>query len=271
MDVLKALGVSIADIEKNSETDVEHKLTVPYLEKILGYTKENGVVIKFRVARPVPVGSRFETIIPDIAIYVDDKPFLLIDSKPINKTITPLDANEAVSNGRLYEFPQQFPYSIVSTGLKWEIYATLTGVFLGDHEAVPDVHTAKQLLSKGLPLVSPEKKHEAERLLETRKLIQDRKSLQALFKECKKRIEVEGKRGIAALSEISKIILVKIYEEEFSIKDKRQYRFSTVFLDEQQKAFPQKTRQQSLTNYLLKQINTIALENLKEFFQKQAV
>jgi len=120
MDVLKALGVSIGDIERNSETDVEHKVTVPYLEKILGYTKENGAVFKFRVAKTIQVGSRFETIIPDITIYVDGEPFLMVESKPINKTIGSRDVNEAISNGRLYEFPKQFPFSIVSTGLKWE-------------------------------------------------------------------------------------------------------------------------------------------------------
>lgn len=47
MDILKVLGVSIGDVEKNSETDVEHKITVPYLERILNYTKNNGSLFRF--------------------------------------------------------------------------------------------------------------------------------------------------------------------------------------------------------------------------------
>jgi hypothetical protein len=160
MDILKALGVSISDIEKNSETDVEHKITVPYLEKILGYQKSNGVEVKFRVSKSVPVGSRFEPITPDIAVYVNGEPFLMIDSKPINRTISPSDTNEAISNGRLYEFPKQFPFSIVSTGLRWEVYETLSGGYLGDHEAIMDIHGAKRALSRGLPQVPLSKKLE---------------------------------------------------------------------------------------------------------------
>jgi len=143
MDVLKAVDVSLGELEKNSETDVEHKVTVPFLKQILGYTKEKGARFKIRIAKNVPVGSRFEQITPDIAVYVDDEPFLMVESKPINKTISPGDVSEAISNGRLYEFPKQFPFSIVSTGLKWETYETLSGQYLGDHEAIVDVFRAK--------------------------------------------------------------------------------------------------------------------------------
>lgn len=72
MDILKRLGVSISDIQRNSETDVEHKITVPFLEKVLGFTKENGVKKKFRVAKNIPVGSRMEIITPDIAVNASD-------------------------------------------------------------------------------------------------------------------------------------------------------------------------------------------------------
>lgn len=101
MDILKELGVSIDDVERNSETDVEHKITVPFLRKILGYTKENGANFKFRVSKNIPVGSRFEKITPDIAIYLNSEPFLMVESKPINKIIGQEDSNEAISNGRL--------------------------------------------------------------------------------------------------------------------------------------------------------------------------
>ena len=47
---LRSLGVSIGDIEKNPETDLEHKITIPYLEKNLGHAKENSVDMKFRLA-----------------------------------------------------------------------------------------------------------------------------------------------------------------------------------------------------------------------------
>lgn len=241
MDILKVLGVSIGDVEKNSEADVEQKITVPFLERILGYTKDNGVNKKIRVAKNIPVGNRFERIIPDIAIYVDEEPFLMVESKPINRTISQGDVNEAVSNGRLYEFPKQFPFSIVSTGLRWETYDTLSGKYQGDHEAIMDVYRAKKFLQRGLPPVPDSKKIEAERLIKTRRLIQDRKSLQGLFKECKTRIEAEGKHGHEALAEISKIILAKIYEEQFSVEQKRTYRFSSNFINTQIRAYPNKT------------------------------
>lgn len=240
MNVLKVLGVSIADVEKNSEGDVEQKITVPFLEQILGYTIDNGATKKVRVAKNIPVGNRFERIIPDIAIYVDNEPFLMVESKPINRTISQRDVNEAISNGRLYEFPKQFPFSIVSTGLKWETYDTLSGRYQGNHEVVMDVYRAKSFLRRGLPLVSDSKKNEAERLIKTRRLIEDRKSLQRLFKECKTRIEAEGKHGKDALAEISRIILAKIYEEQFSVEQKRTYRFSTDFINTQIQHYPTK-------------------------------
>ncbi len=240
MDILKELGVSIGDVERNSETDVEHKITVPFLQKILEYKGENGALFKFRVTRNVPVGSRFERITPDIAIYVNSEPFLMIESKPINKTIEQGDANEAISNGRLYEFPKKFPSSVVSTGLKWETYDTLGGSYLGDSEAIPDIYRAQRMVRSGIPLVATSKKQEAERLKETRRLVRDRHELQALFKECKTRIEAEGKYGHEALAEISKIILAKIYEEEHSVKKSRPYRFSSSFINEQVRAYPQK-------------------------------
>lgn len=240
MEVLKRLGVSISDIERNSESDVEHKITAPFLETILGYTKDNGAESKFRVTKNVPVGSRFERITPDIAVYVDSEPFLMIESKPINKTIDPTDVNEAVSNGRLYEFPKQFPFSIVSTGLKWETYDTLNGLYIGNSDSIPDVNKARRMIRGGIPLVNQYKKLEAERLKETYRLIRDRQELQALFKECKIRIEAEGKHGHDALEEISKTILVKIYEEEHSVKDSRPYRFYLPFINDQVKAYPSK-------------------------------
>jgi len=240
MDILKVLGVAIGDVEKNSEGDVEQKVTVPFLEGILGYIKENGVDKKVRVAKNIPVGNRFEKIIPDIAVYVDNEPFLMIESKPINRTISQTDVNEAISNGRLYEFPKQFPFSIVSTGLRWETYDTLSGKYQGDHEAIMDVYRARSLLKRGLPLVPDSKKMEAERLISTRKLIQDRKSLQALFTECKTRIEAEGKHGNEALAEISKVILAKIFEEQFSVEQKRTYRFSSAFINNQIRDYPNK-------------------------------
>lgn len=240
MDILKILGVSIGDVEKNSEGDAEQKITIPFLEQVLNFTKANGVDKKVRVAKNIPVGNRFETIIPDVAIYVNNEPFLMVESKPINRTISQTDANEAISNGRLYEFPKQFPFSVVSTGLKWEVYDTLSGRYQGDHEAIMDVYRAKKFLETGLPLVPDSKKDEAERLIKTRRLIQDRKSLQGLFKECKTRIEAEGKYGHEALSEISKIILAKIYEEQFSVEQKRTYRFSTDFINTQIRDYPNK-------------------------------
>lgn len=240
MDVLKLLEVSIGSIQRSSETDVEHKVTVPFLEKILDYTKENGVEKSFRVAKNIPVGQRLELIIPDIAIYVDGEPFVIVESKPINRTIAQQDANEAISNGRLYEFPKQFPYSVVSTGLKWEVYDTLSGQYLGDHNAIPDVYRAKRMVARGFPFVPDAKKLEAQRLIETRILIKDRKALHNVFKECKTRIEAEGKHGHEALSEISKIILAKIYEEKYSAEQQRTYRFSSLFIEEQLKAYPKK-------------------------------
>lgn len=240
MDILKELGISISDISQNSETDVEHKITVPYLEGILGYTNENGTGKKFRVAKNIPVGSRLEVITPDIAIYVDNEPFLIVESKPINKTITAGDANEAISNGRLYEFPKQFPYSIVSTGLKWETYDTLSGMFLGNGDAIPDLYRARRMIQSGIPLVPEMKKLEAERLKETRRLINDRQELQNLFNQCKIRIEAEGKHGHDALAEISKIILAKIFEEQYSVKDSRPYRFTLSFINEQTAAYRDK-------------------------------
>jgi len=251
MDILKELGVSISDIERNSETDVEHKITVPFLEKILGYTKENGAQLKFRVAKNIPVGSRFEKVTPDITVYIDAEPFLMIDSKPINKMIGQEDSNEAISNGRLYEFPKQFPYSIVSTGLKWETYDTLSGLYLGDNDAIPDVYRARRIIQSGVPLVSQSKKSEAERLKETRYLIRDRQELQALFKECKTRIEAEGKHGHDALGEISKIILAKIYEEEHSVMESRPYRFSLPFINDQVRVFPKKNATDILNEIFL--------------------
>lgn len=148
LDILKVLGITVSDIERNSETDVEHKIIVPFLETVLGYTKENNVEKKFRVAKTIPVGSRLERITPDIAVYINGEPFLLIDSKPINRTIRAVDVNEAISNGRLYEFPKQFPYSIVSTGLKWEVYDTTSGAYLGDVDAIPDIYRAKKCLKE---------------------------------------------------------------------------------------------------------------------------
>lgn len=240
LDILKVLDITVSDIEKNSETDVEHKIIVPLLETVLGYTQENNVEKKFRVAKNIPVGSRLERISPDIAVYVNKEPFLLIDSKPVNRTIVAMDVNEAISNGRLYEFPKQFPYSIVSTGLKWEVYNTTSGAYLGDVDAIPDIYRAKKMFERGFPLVTDVKKLEAHRLIETRRLIHDRQAIQSLFKECKVRIEAEGKYGIEALSEISKILLAKIFEEQYSVEDKRKYRFSSDFIEEQTKAYPKR-------------------------------
>jgi type I restriction enzyme M protein len=237
---IKSLGIKIKDIQANSESDVEHKVIVPFLEKIKGYTSKNGVEKRFRKAKVVPVGGRLEKIIPDIAIYVDSEPFLMVDSKPINRTIEIGDVNESISNARLYELPKQFPFSIVSTGLNWEIYDTLSGVYLGDHDSIPDINRAKVILQKGVRTVPDTKAEEAQRILEAKSLIKDRHKLYSVFKECKTRIEAEGKHGHEALAEISKIILAKIYEEQYHVEDQRTYRFSIDFIDGEKRDHPGK-------------------------------
>lgn len=240
-DLLRRVGVKLSDIQKNSETDVEHKVTVPFLERVLGYTKANGAELRFRVSKTLQVGSAFRPFIPDIAVYVNGEPFLMIDSKPINKTIDMSDVNEAVSNGRLYEYPKQFPISLVSTGLKWEVYDTLTSEYLGDENAIPDINGAKVQLTKGLPNVPDYKKLEAERYVATLSLIKDQQKLGDLFKKCYTYIDADGKKFHEALGEISKIILAKLYEEQYAVEEKRPYRFSLDFLEQQLNAYPEKT------------------------------
>jgi type I restriction enzyme M protein len=232
MDILKVLGVLLSDIEKNTESDVEQKVIVPWLKR-LGYTPENGARLVFRKSKAVPVGSRFETIIPDIAIYMNEEPFMILDSKPINRTIQQGDVNEAVSNGRLYEFPKQFPLSVVSTGLRWEVYSTSDREYLGDERAIPDVKEARRIVKEGLPEVTDSERKEAERFIRTRILIKDEGKARALFAETKTRIEAEGKRGLVALGEMSRLILAKIYEEQHSVQEDRPSRFSTEFLERQ--------------------------------------
>ena len=237
---IKALNLKISDIQPNSEADAEQKITVPYLKQVSGYSPQNGASMTIRSAKSVHVGGRMETIIPDIAVYVSKEPFLIVESKPINRTIDISDANEAISNARLYELPKQFPFSLVSTGLNWEIYDTLSGLYIGDYQALPDIHRAKAILSKGVQPVPDAKAIEAQRIVESRRLIKDQQKLYAIFKECKTRIEAEGKHGHEALTEISKLILAKIYEEEFCVKEDRTYRFSLAFLAQQRQAYPQK-------------------------------
>lgn len=232
MDILKVLGVLLSDIEKDTESDVEQKVIVPWLKR-LGYTPENGARLVFRKSKAVPVGSRFETIIPDIAIYMNEEPFMILDSKPINRTIQQGDVNEAVSNGRLYEFPKQFPLSVVSTGLRWEVYSTSDREYLGDERAIPDVKEARRIVKEGLPEVTDSERKEAERFIRTRILIKDEGKARALFAETKTRIEAEGKRGLVALGEMSRLILAKIYEEQHSVQEDRPSRFSTEFLERQ--------------------------------------
>lgn len=253
MDVLKRIGVLIGDIERNSETDVEHKVIIPYLEQ-LGYGKESGASFIFRVSKMIPVGSRLEEIIPDVAIYMDGQPFIMLESKPINRSIQVGDKNEAVSNGRLYEFPKMFPRSVVSTGLKWEVYETSTGRYLGDHRAVPHIDEAKDILEGKVPEVTDAERREAERMIATRILIKDEKKLRSLFEECKTRINAEGKRFQLGLSEMSKLILAKIYEEQYSVQENRPDRFSTEFIEEQLKARPRETAT-SVVNEVFREAN----------------
>ncbi len=232
MDILKVLGVLLSDIERDTESDVEQKVIVPWLKR-LGYTPENGARLTFRKSKTVPVGSRFETIIPDIAIYMNEEPFMILDSKPINRTIQQSDVNEAVSNGRLYEFPKQFPLSVVSTGLRWEVYRTSDREYAGDERAIPDIRKARRIVKEGLPEVTDSERKEAERFIQTRILIKDEGKARALFAETKTRIEAEGKRGLVALGEMSRLILAKIYEEQHSVQEDRTNRFSTEFLERQ--------------------------------------
>jgi type I restriction enzyme M protein len=247
LDILRFLGIRVSDIQRNSESEIEHKIVMPYLQRALGYTDENGAAIRLRVSKTIQVGSSSRRFLPDIAVYVDREPFLMIDCKPINKGIEEGDVNEAVSNARLYEFPKQFPLSIVTTGLKWEVYDSITRNFRGDYSSIPNVKEAKLLIQHGLAPVSDSKKKEAERFLATRILIKDRQKLGSLFKECYTRIEAEGKKFHEALSEISKIILAKIYEEQYSVEEQRPYRFSREFLDQQLTAYPKKDATQILT------------------------
>lgn len=232
MDILKVLGVLLSDIERDTESDVEQKVIVPWLKR-LGYTPENGARLVFRKSKGVPVGSRFETIVPDIAIYMDDEPFMILDSKPVNRTIQQSDVNEAVSNGRLYEFPKQFPLAVVSTGLRWEVYKTSDREYVGDERAIPDIRKARRIVKDGLPEVTESERKEAERFIRTRILIKDEGKARALFAKTKTRIEAEGKRGLVALGEMSRLILAKIYEEQHSVQEDRPNRFSTEFLDRQ--------------------------------------
>lgn len=237
---LKILKLAIRDIQPNSELEAEDKVTLPYLKTVKGYVTDNEVHLRIRVSKNVHVGGRFERIAPDIAIYISSEPFMIVESKPINRTIEIGDVNEAVSNARLYELPKQFPFSLVSTGLNWELYDSNSGVYIGDYQSVPDIQRAKALIKSGFPLVPEAKAEEAQRFIEARKLIQDRQKLYEVFKECKTRIEAEGKHGQEALSEISKIILAKIYEEQYHVKENRVYRFSLEFIDQQKAAYTEK-------------------------------
>ncbi len=84
---------------KNSEADVEQTVTAfsgarswLYKRKWCEQENQSGKEHSYR--------SRFETIIPDLAVYVDAQPFLMVKPKPINRTISQIDVNEAISNAR---------------------------------------------------------------------------------------------------------------------------------------------------------------------------
>lgn len=265
--ILKKLGFSYADIEPNSESDVEHKCIIPYLRS-LGYTEENNVTYKFRSERTIQVGSKFQPVSPDIAVYVNDEPFLMIDSKRRNQTIDIAEVNQTISYALLYEFPspKMFPYSIISNCVKWEVYNTQTRDYVGDYRAIPDIKRANKELKKKIPEVEEYKREQAQRFVTTRHLIENEKQFKKIFEKCYNRIDAEGKKFNEALEEMSKLILAKIYEEDFADAGKRQYRFTTDHIEEQIRLYPKIYEDsEEIPNNATHVINKIFKEANKEY------
>lgn len=234
-NIFKEVGIKVKDVDRNSESDVENKLVVPFLEK-LGYSKSKMI---FRVSKTIQIGSRDEQIIPDVVVNVEDAPFIVIEEKPLKHTIDERDARQAISSSRLYSLPKTIPYAITTNGTSWEVYDSYSGELIGDVEKIPSFKDAIEILKKGIPKTSEVRIEEAKRYINVIKLI-DEEKLGELFGKCYTLISAEGKKFHHALEEISKILLVKIFEEYKSVQEERRYRFSGEFISEQLLAFPDK-------------------------------
>lgn len=209
-------GVSV-----HSEEDVKQKIIMRYL-KSLDYLEEE---MRFENPITVQVGSRKVTLYSDIEIIIDGRPEIVIDVKKPNHTLNDTDLLQATSYAKLVDIQSAY-LAFATNGLDLKGANVVTGA------EVQNIPSKNQLISllarRPRKLLTDIELREVRSALVT---IMSRDDLYKVIKDCKEIIEKQALiRSDQSFKEMTKIILVKMNEERWAIKEAKQNRFTCRWL-----------------------------------------
>lgn len=199
-----------------TEEDLKNKVILPFLEE-LGYTRDD---MGFERSLDIQVGTKKVTVFSDIEISVDGEIQLLIDTKNPHNSISEKDILQSVSYAKLVSTPPAI-YAVTTNGLD----CIVTNIFTGQRfDEIPEKNKLIRDINK-----TRKKRYTDFELREIKSVLITIMSQDELYKvinNCKDIIEKKGLiRTDQSFREMTKILLVKMFEERRVREGKGQNRF----------------------------------------------
>ena len=218
-DFRQNLNLNVKNLK--SEEDVKQKIIVPFL-KSKGYDLD---CMRFEHTIKVQVGHKIVNVRSDIEFLYNDKAIFVVDAKRPDHTLSNKDILQVSSYGKLVNTPAAI-YSFVTNG------TDVKGINNLDGSACDNIPSKSELIAK-LQKDTPKhltdiELHEAKATLIT---IMSMHDFYNVIKSCKKIIENEALiRSDQSFKEMTKIMLVKMNEENRARNENKQNRFNSDYI-----------------------------------------
>ena len=205
-------------MELYSSEDVTTKVIVPELAK-LGYkdgaSAYGYVVLRFDHKIVAQQGRERKTMFADLVIFVDDVPFIVVDSKNPREFLTENDRDQVISYARLLD--SIAPYAALCDG-GWRIFDTVSKQRINALPPLKDLidQNKDRAITQGQRTLL---RSQAERTLFT---IDNARDLSRLMRRCHDTIRnLKGYDPTRAFDELSKVLFAKMFEEREVAENRR--------------------------------------------------
>ena len=196
--------------ELYSEQDVTSKVVIPHLSE-LGYIEGDSqygrVVLQFEHPIHVQQGRERKTIYPDLVVFVDDVPVIVVDSKNPRQLLSDNDREQVISYARLLD--NIAPFAALCNG-SWRVFDAVR------KQQVKELPRLRDLLSDYQERRLTQKQRDTLRVQANRTLfsIDSARDLSRLMRRCHDTIRnLKGYDPTRAFDELSKVLFAKMFEE----------------------------------------------------------
>lgn len=206
--------------KKTTETDVSHKVIVPYLEG-LGFKKSD---MDFEFPVKAQIGSgKAKTVFADIVIRQKGKAVMIVEIKKLDHRLEERDREQAISYARLFD-PEPVNFAVVTNGRIWQAYRVDT------KERIPKIPSKDSMFKDVAKFkLTDDQREEANYFaVEGYKTVQD---IETALRKCHDTLySNDGLTPLQTFEEINKFLFSKIQEEKRVKKTGNQNRFTGKYL-----------------------------------------